>query len=95
MLSGVSGELVGSGKPPAASFVPAKVGLLSSVCPLVGFQVAGFCVSFCTTFLRASVDHLLPLRPHPLLPGLENFAAVGACLGRLQTLWKGRRPWQN
>ena len=66
MLAVVSGQLVRSGKPPAATFPAAKVRLLACVSPVVGLQVAGLCVSLVASVIAACVnsDFLCPV---PLL----------------------------
>ena len=56
MFAVVSGQLVRSGKPPAATFPAANVWLLASVSPVVGLQVARLGVSLVASVIAACVD---------------------------------------
>ena len=72
MFPCVPGELVRPRKLPATALVVADIGLLASVGPEVGLEVGGLCVRFQAALVGAVVDHLLPLGPGSLLPGLDH-----------------------
>ena len=56
MFAVVSGQLVRSGKPPAATFPAANIRLLACVSPVVGLQVARLGVSLVASVIAACVD---------------------------------------
>ena len=80
MFSGMSGQLIGSGKLPTAAFPVANVRLFSRMCPLVGFQVTRLGVGFGATFLRTMVNDLFAFGPGSSLSRFGNFACFGGLL---------------
>ena len=56
MLAVVSGQLVRSGKPPAATFPAANIWLFACVSPVVCLQVARLAVSLVASIIAACVD---------------------------------------
>ena len=60
----VSGQFIRPGEPPAATFPVTDVGLLASVSPVVGLEVAGLGVCLATVVEGAGVDdHFPPAQP--------------------------------
>ena len=74
MFSGMSGQLIGSGKLPTAAFPVTNVRLFSRMCPLVGFQVTRLGVGFGATFLRTMVNDSFAFGPGSSLSRFGNFS---------------------
>ena len=76
----MSGQLIRSGKLPAATFPSADVRLFAGMCSLVSFQVTRLGVGFGATFLRTMVNDLFAFRPGSSLSWFGNFACFGGLL---------------
>ena len=74
MFSGMSGQLIWSGKFPTAAFPSAYVRLFAGMCSLVSFQVTRLGVGFGTTFLRTMVNDSFAFGPGSSLSRFGNFS---------------------
>ena len=77
MFSGMSGQLIGSGKLPAAAFPSAYIRLFAGMCSLVSFQVTRLGVGFGATFLRTMVNDSFAFGPGSSLSRFGNFPCFG------------------
>ena len=63
MFPVVSGQLIRPSKFPSTALIMTNIRFFSSMCPLMGLQVAGFGVRFVTSVIRTGMDNLFPFCP--------------------------------